>query len=93
MPKSATKSKTEEMSETEKSGSENNMNLVGQRQNVTPPKFVFSRAKRPREEDFVEQFSTFREEMRNMITSLIAEQEKELKNLLTPTLSDIKKFK
>lgn len=92
MPKSATtKSKTEEMSVTEKSGSDNNINLVGQSLNVTPPKFVFSRAKRPREEDFVGQFSAFKEEIRNMITSLIAEQEKELKNLFTPTLSDIKK--
>lgn len=92
MPKSAaTKSKTDEKSVMEKSGSDNNINLIGQSLSVTPPKFVFSRAKRPREEDFVEQFKVFKEEMRNMITSLIAEQEKELKNLFSPTLSDIKK--
>lgn len=92
MPKPATtKSKTEEVRVMEKSGSDNSINLVGQNLNVTPPNYVFSRAKRPREEDFVEQFRAFKEEMRKMITSLIAEQEKELKNLFTPTLSDIKK--
>lgn len=54
-------------------------------QDVTSPQYVFARNKNVTSDDF----NSFKEEIKNMIKSLWAEQQKDIKNII-PTLLDIK---
>ncbi|CAH2093521.1 unnamed protein product [Euphydryas editha] len=55
----------------------------------TPPNYVAQRNKRGRENEYVHDFNTFREEIKSMISNLMAAQQEEIKKN-HPTLMEIK---
>lgn len=63
-----------------KSISDSDLHLTVQKDKLSPPSYVHSRNKRRREAE-MEDFSDFKQEMRNMISELFSMQEKELKNI------------
>lgn len=72
----------------DKSSSEENISQLVLK---TPPDYLFLGNKRPREDDFGGNFSDFKKEVISMMENLMANQEKELKSIFTPALTDIKK--
>lgn len=70
-----------------KSLSESDISKAGETSSKSP-KFVLTRSKRTREDMLNTELSDFKEEMKNMITSLFAAQENELKKI-NPTLKEI----
>lgn len=58
---------------------------------TTPPCYVFQRQKRSREHEFEDEFNTFKDEMRNMITSLFEAQKSELENMVTSQIGQTNK--
>lgn len=65
----------------DKSLSETDLNRVvlQQLEHTTPPNFVSSRQKRRREEDFVDEFAKFKEEIQSMFSKMMTSQENEFK--------------
>lgn len=75
-----------------KSLSENNLNMAACSEETTPPNYVFLRGKRAREEeDWGTDLFNFKEEMKTMIRTLMTDQDKELKKMFIPTLTEIEK--
>lgn len=63
-----------------KSLSDTDINILGQ--NNTPPNFVSTRGKRKRDDEISVEFSSFKEEIKNMISSLLSCQNQEFKKNL-----------
>lgn len=76
---------------TEKSPSESNLIQASKSDLTTPPSNVFRRGKRDRENEWHSDFADFKSEIKTMMGALLAEQEKELKKLFSPTLTEIQK--
>lgn len=58
---------------------------------TTPPNYVLLRGKRGRTDDWEADFGSFKEEMKEMIGTLMAKQETEIKRFFNPTLLEIQK--
>ncbi|KAG7307350.1 hypothetical protein JYU34_007533 [Plutella xylostella] len=71
----------------DRSLSDPNLNLGGD-SNTTPPSFISQRYKRKRDNDIDEQLNTFKEEMKQMLQSMMISQANEI-NKITPTLKEI----
>lgn len=71
------------------SASDSQVNVVSQNIDYTPPNFVSQRTKRRRNDDLEATLDSFKEEMKSMIQSMMATQQKELQKI-TPTLMEIK---
>ena len=63
-----------------KSLSDTDINILGQ--NNTPPNFISTRNKRKRDDEISVEFSSFKEEIKNMISSLLSGQNQEFKKNL-----------
>ncbi|KAJ8717005.1 hypothetical protein PYW08_005404 [Mythimna loreyi] len=74
------------MSNMNKSFSDGNITETGI--DVTPPNYISQRIKRMREEDLPAEFCKFKEEMKELFTSFITNQQTELKNI-TANLKEI----
>lgn len=72
-----------------KSSSETN--LTKENMETTPPNYVLLRGKRGRTDDWEADFGSFKEEMKEMIGTLMAKQETEIKRFFNPTLLEIQK--
>lgn len=76
---------------TEKSPSESNLTQAGKSDQTSPPNHFFRRGKRERENEWHSDFMDFKDEIKAMMGALMAEQEKELKKIFSPTLTEIQK--